>query len=409
MIWEEIFHSISQNKLRTALTGFSIAWGIFMLVVLVGAGKGLENGIMHEFRDDATNILRVWAGKTSKPFKGMPVDREIEMTNEDYQMFQGQLNPLESISGRFYMWGHDIVSYGNRSTPHVIYGVHPDHEILEKTIIVEGRYINEIDIEKARKVVIMGLPTKETFFPKEEAIGKWVKIDHVPFKVIGIFKDEGPEEESRKLFVPITSSQKIFGGRNQNRIHQMIIGVDTKYIKESEEIEDQVVKLLAKQHQFDPTDKKALQVFNFMEVVQRNMDVIVGIQMFVLIIGMSTIAAGVVGVSNVMMIAVKERVKEIGVRKALGATPFSVIKLVLMEALFITGVAGYLGLLAGVGLLELIKKNLPEDVNFFRNPEVDIWIAVGAVLLLVMAGCLAGLFPAMRAARIKPVEALRDE
>jgi putative ABC transport system permease protein len=247
---------------------------------------------------------------------------------------------------------------------------------------------------------------KDLFKNGEDPIGEYIKIGNIPFKVVGVFEDKGGEGEMRMIYLPITTAQKVFNG--SNRIHQLIFTIGDATVEESKEIEEQIRTEFAQIHHFDPNDRRAIDINNSLENYMRVQNLFLGIRVFIWIVGIGTIIAGIVGVSNIMMIVVKERTKEIGVRKAMGATPRSIIGLILLESIVITSLAGYIGLVLGVGLLELLSANIPAS-DFFANPEADINLALTAVVLLVLAGTLAGFIPARRAASIQPIEALRDE
>ena len=405
--WQEILASIRQNKLRTFLTGFAVAWGILMLVVLLGSGNGLANGIEYQFRDDATNSIWVRSGTTSVAHKGLRAGRDVRFTNADYDKTKLEIEGVEHITARFYPRGELAVSHGRETGSFDIRCVHPDHLHLEKTLVDEGRFLNEIDIAEYRKVAAIGVEVQRSLFGERgRALGEYVKINGIPFKVVGTFRDAGGVGEESKIYLPISTAQRIFNGAN--RISMFMLTTGSLPLAETERMTDEITQTLASRHRFDPEDKRAVFVRNINEVVQRFVNLMAGIRLFVWIIGIGTILAGVVGVSNIMMIAVKERTQEIGVRKALGATPGSILGLVLQESVLITAVAGYLGLVAGVALLELGARALP-DSEFFVNPNVDLPVALSATLVLILAGTLAGLVPALRAARVQPVEALKDE
>jgi putative ABC transport system permease protein len=274
----------------------------------------------------------------------------------------------------------------------------------EKITVIKGRFVNDKDVEEGRKVCSVGRALVDELFGKEDPIGKYLKINTIPFKIVGVYTDEGGEQDMRRAYIPITTAQRTFTGNNN--VQQLVFTMED--MEQSKEAEKSIRKLMAERHHFDPKDDKALFIWNNLVEYQRIMGVIIGIRIFVWIIGIGTLIAGIVGVSNIMMIAVKERTKEIGVRKALGATPWSIISLVVQESVFVTAAAGYIGLILGVLVLESAKKLIP-DSDFFKNPHVDLSVALYANILLVVAGLIAGLFPARKAAAVKPIEALRDE
>jgi putative ABC transport system permease protein len=403
--WQEIFATIRKNKLRTFLTGFSVAWGIFMLIVLLGSGNGLQNGIEYQFKSDATNTIWLYPGSTTMAFKGMKPGRQINFTNEDYTFVKENIPGIEEISARYYFWENRIISYKKQFGSFDLICVHPDMQVIEKISISQGRMLNQVDLERNRKVVIIGLPVKEALFKNgENPLGEYVKVNGVPFKVVGVFTDRSDRDQQR-LYLPISTAQMIFNGGN--KIHNLTITTNIS-VKESEALELTLRTKLAKLHRFNSEDKSALYIGNTIKEFRQFQNMFMGIKLFVTVIGLFTIIAGVVGVSNIMIIVVNERTKEIGIRKAIGATPWSIIFLIIFESVIITAFAGYFGLVSGIGLLELVNKFMPAS-DFFRNPEVDFTIAVSATLVLILSGMLAGLFPAIKAARIRPVIALRDE
>ncbi len=406
--WQEIFSTIQKNKLRTFLTGFSVAWGIFMLIILLGSGYGLENGVREQFKGGAVNGIWITSGTTSKPYKGLQPGREIKFTNADYDLVKNSVEGIDLISGRSWIWQNNTFSYKNNYGNFTISPCHPDYGQIKELEILEGRFINDIDLDKTRKVIVIGELLKEALFksPDTIALGEYVKVGGVPFQVVGVFHDEGPEDEQRRAYVPLYTAQKVFSG--DNRINQVSLTSGDLGLEKSNEMLETIKRQLASFHRYDPEDTRAVNIWNKAEEFERTMKLFAAIRLFIWIIGIGPIIAGVVGVSNIMLIVVKERTKEIGVRKAIGATPGSVVSLVLQESILITGFAGYLGLVAGVFLLEMVSKYMPPN-EMFANPEADFRIAVGATLLLVISGALAGLVPSLRAARIKPIVALRDE
>jgi putative ABC transport system permease protein len=403
--WQEIFSTMQKNKLRTFLTGFSVAWGIFILIILLGFGKGLQNGIEQQFKSDAVNTIWIFSGTTTKPYKGLQSGREVKFTNADYETVKQTIPNVEQITARYYMWQNRIVSYKKEYGSFDMFCVHPDMSVIENVTMTEGRFLNQIDMDRLRKVAVIGKPVKEALFKNgKDPLGEYIRINNVPFKVIGVFTDANERDEKR-IYLPIKTAQMIFNGGN--RIHNLTLTTNAS-VAQSELMEKAIRARLAETHRFDREDDGAIYIGNTVKEYKKFLNLFLGIQIFVSIIGAFTIVAGIVGVSNIMIIVVNERTKEIGVRKAVGATPSSIVGLVLFESILITGASGYFGLVAGVGLLELLSKILPKN-DFFVNPEVNISVALVSTLVLVVAGALAGLVPAIKAARIKPVIALRDE
>ena len=405
--WEEIFSTMGKNKLRTFLTAFSVAWGIFMLIILLGAGKGLENGIRNEFKGNAIYSISIWPGQTSKAYKGYKPGRRIEFRNDDYTFIQNNVDEMEHSSAHMRVWMNPMVQYKNESKSVRIETVHPDYRYIEDIDIIEGRFINDMDIAQQRKVVIISDDTRKAIFKKEEDyLGKFINVRGAPFKLVGIFKDQSTRDNDN-IYLPINTAQKVYNrGSIVNSISFTTGEMDAK---SSLALEQKIREDFARKHKFNPDDKRALWVNNNIEDYERFMTMFKMIAIFVWFIGACTLIAGIVGVSNIMIVVVKERTKEIGVRKALGATPGSIIGLILMEAILITGIAGYLGMVSGIGLLELLSPLFENSDNFFRNPEVSLNVAIAATILLILAGAIAGYIPARKAARIKPIVALRDE
>lgn len=404
--WQEIFNTISKNKLRTLLTAFSVFWGIFMLIILLGSGKGLENGFEAEFKEDAINSIWIYRGQTTIPYKGMKPGRRINFTDADYEIINTQVLGVENVSSRLWAGTRPIV-YGNKNAAYQVICCHPGQFYAENATMIDGRFINDIDVKESRKVVALGEPIRKEFFPNGDHIGKLIKVDGISFTVVGSFKDGGGDRDNRRVYVPMTTGQKIFEPGIQS-VHAMSMTIGEANLEKSIAITNDIRKKLAALHVFSPEDKRAVWINNTTEQYIQVLNVLNAISLFVWIIGIGTIVAGVVGVGNIMMIVVKERTREIGIRKALGATPVSVVSMIIMEAIFITSIAGYLGLVAGVFTLEAVS-NAIEDPGIFRNPEVELGTALAATAVLVIAGTLAGLFPALKAASIKPIEALRDE
>ncbi|MFO7371158.1 MAG: ABC transporter permease [Bacteroidales bacterium] len=403
--WQEILSTINKNRMRTFLTGFSVAWGIFMLIILLGSGKGLQNGIEAQFRQDAVNTIWFGPGTTSKTYEGLKSGRQIRFTDEDYEYVRDRMKGVDKISARYYMWQNRVISYNKEFGVYDLTCVHPDYQEIENAKMESGRFVNNIDIQKRRKVAVIGRPVQKTLFKNgKNPIGEYIKINNVPFQVVGVFSDKSERDEMR-VYLPITTAQMISGGAN--RIQNLTI-TSTLSAKESEEFEKELRADFAKRHRFDKEDLNAMWTYNTLKEFKMFTNLFLSIQIFISIIGAFTIIAGIVGVSNIMIIVVNERTKEIGIRKAIGATPFSIVTMILLESVFITGLAGYLGLLLGIGTLELVSSVIPAN-DFFVNPEVDFSIALISTIVLVIAGTLAGLMPSLRASRIRPVVALRDE
>ncbi len=402
--WQEIFNSIRRHKLRTILTALGVFWGIFMLVLFLGAGEGLQNGVEYEFRDDATNSIWIRRGTTSQPYRGLPKGRRIQFFNDDYEYLKDNFPEIDHLTGRFYLSGDRTVTYGDKNLSFPVRAIHPDHQYLENNFVVAGRYINDRDLREVRKVVVLGKVAKENLFGKEEAVGREVAIGGAVYRVVGVYEDSGGENEMRPIYIPMTTGQKVYSGKDE--LHQLMFTAGDLSVEEMKRLEEQVRAAFASRHQFALEDRRALWISNIAEDYAQFQNLFAAIRIFVWFVGVGSIIAGVIGVSNIMLIVVKDRTREIGIRKALGATPGSIVSMILQEAIFITAVAGYAGLAAGVGVISLMSSM---EVEYFRNPEVNLGVGVTATLILVLAGALAGLMPALQAARINPVVAMRSE
>ena len=403
--WQEIFSTIRKNKLRTLLTGFSVAWGIFMLIILLGSGYGLENGVKKQFTGDAVNYLSINTGITSMPYIGMKAGRRLRLTNEEKDQL-GTLPEVDKSSGRSSVWRNNTLSYKNEYGTFDIFAVSPDYKHVESLTMLKGRYLNEIDEEGYRKVVVLGRLVEEALFKGQDPLGQYIKVSGVPFKVIGSFDDPGGDRDLSRVYIPLTTAQRVFNMGNY--VGSVLLNLGDADVEQSLEVIETIKQDLSEKMKFNPTDPRAVFVYNSIENYRKFMNLFANIRLFIWIIGIGTIIAGIVGVSNIMMIVVKERTKEIGIRKSMGATPWSIISLILQESILITSFAGYVGLVLGVGMIELISNVLPAT-DYFANPEVNIHVALYATFLLVFCGALAGFVPARKAASVKPVVALRDE
>lgn len=403
--WQEIFATISKNKLRTGLTAFSVAWGIFILIVLLAAGEGLQNGAQAQFGNDAANSLWIEGGETSMSYEGYKPGRRIQLTNGDYYFIKNKIEGVDHASAVFNDGGGKILSYKNEHAGFLVRPCAPEHAILERAKILKGRFINELDFNELRKVCVIGLPVQKTLFKNEDPIGKFIDVAGTKYKVVGIFEDNGRGDNDR-IYIPLLTAQRINNGKDHIRLVWATTGEAP--LEETERMANEIRHTLARKYRFNPEDQNAIGIFNNNVEHKRVMGLLSGIKFFVFVIGILTLLAGIVGVSNIMMIIVKERTKEIGIRKSLGATPYSIISLIIQESVFITFIAGYIGLMAGIGVVEIIKSAGLEG-DFFKDPEVDLNIAFLSVVIIIVAGALAGFFPALKAARVQPITALREE
>ena len=405
--WREIFSSLSRHKLRTFLTAFSVWWGIFMLVILLGAGKGLENSAEEDFKDDALSIIRMWPGTTSQEYKGLPAGRRLRFTNDEFKSMS-EVEGINETASRYFLWGQYFIKYKNKSLSFDVQCVNTSYIKFENPELLKGRLLNKMDLEEKRKVCVIGIKVREGFFPKgENPIGEYLNIKGTDYQIVGVITDTGWEGKKRRIYLPITTTQLVEG---TERIHQLTAEMGDVTLAESEVIEDRIRLSLATQMKFNPADKQAIYLRNQIENYNRFRTTMNMISLFIWFVGIGSIIAGVIGVSNIMLIIVKERTKEIGVRKALGATPYSIVTMIVQEAIFLTSVAGYLGMLCGMGLIIAIQTVMKQnniEAEFFRNPEVDIKMVLIALGILVVSGGLAGLIPALQAVKINPVVAMK--
>ena len=408
--WQEILGTIVRSKLRSSLTALAMAWGVFMLVFLLGLGTGMQQGAESGFADDATNSVWLFTGSTSVPYAGLPLGRRVVLRNTDVDTIKA-VPGVEHLTGRYFAGGSRFnssmrLAAGVKAAAYDVRAVHPDHLYLERTVMVAGRFVNDRDVSERRKVVVIGEPVARFFFPERDPIGESLSLNRVSFQVVGVFTDDGEAGEAEKVYIPISAGQAAFNGAD--RVNMMMYTVGDLTVPQSKTLTTDVIARLATTHRFDADDPQAIRVRNNLENFESFQQIFRMMAVFVWIMAGATIVAGVIGVSNIMMIVVKERTKEIGIRKALGATPWSIVSSIVQESVFLTATAGYLCLVAGVGALALIEWLVPPN-EMFANPRVDLGVALTATAVLVAAGAFAGFFPARAAARVSPIVALRDE
>lgn len=408
--WQEIFETLSKNRLRTLLTGLSVASGIFILVILLGFGKGIENGVRSEFERDAVNYISVSTRVTTKEYKGLNPGRYIQLKNDDFNAISETYEDYTSQKSPSYHLWSALVSYKGESGNYRVQGVSPDYQAIENATIVNGRFINESDVNESRKVGVIGQRLKLDLFKDEDPIGKQVSIYGINITVIGVFTDPGGERDEARVYMPINTAQIAFNGKDNLRSMWWTVKMSDNFddaVELSHLLSQNIENDVKQRHTIAPDDNGAVRIENTLQEAKKIYSLIDKIQMVFWFVGIGTIIAGIVGVGNIMLIIVKERTKEIGIRKAIGAKPFSIIGMILQEAIFVTMFSGLFGLIAGLGLLEAVGPQIQSD--FIKYPQVNFQIAMTTVFLLVFAGSLAGFFPAYRAAKIKPIIALRDE
>ncbi len=409
--WQEIFLTIRKHKLRTFLTALGVFWGIFMLVLLRGAGKGLENGVLGLFGNIAKNSMFVGTRKTSKPYKGFQPGRYLQMTMDDMDAITNAFpDKIQYMAPRMWMPSGEM-SRGNKKGAYGMGGEGPEYFKIDPMVLTEGRFINHFDMREKRKVVVIGKRVREVLFDKDEkAVGGYVTFQGVDYRVIGVFRsdrrgEEGVEDEEN-TYLPLTTVQKMRNRPNHVSMFSCSMYPDVS----AAELEPKILSLLKERHKVAPNDDQAFWSNNMEEEFGEVMGLFNGIAFIVWFVGIGSLMAGVIGVGNIMLILVKERTKEIGIRKALGATPSSIISMILLESVFITTIAGYLGLIVSTGLIILMDQAIGDGGDgFYANPEVDLNVGVTALIILVISGALTGLIPALQAANINPVEALKDE
>jgi putative ABC transport system permease protein len=403
--WQEIFQSLSKNKLRTFLGAFTVALGIFIFTVLFGMGNGLKNTFKAFFTDDATNMIFIGAGRTTKAYKGFKEGRRIQFKNDDIELLKTELGDrLEYITARIYKGV--TARYERESGSYTVRAVHPSHQYLENTIIDEGKFINQRDIEEKNRIVVIGRLVKEDLFKNKPALGKFLEMNGITYKIVGIFSDEGGDNEERMIYAPVSTIQLIY--KNTDEVDQINVSFN-KAIGSSgaKKMVRDITRIMKEKHMIAKDDRGGIRVRSVFENYEQNMQFANMLQIFVLIIGIGTLFAGAISIGNIMVFVVKERTKELGIRKALGATPGSIVGLILQESVLITAIAGYVGLLIAVFALSRMGNSL-EDY-FITNPQVNMSTIVTATIILVLVGAIAGFIPARRAAKIKPVVAMRED
>lgn len=408
--WQEIFETMLKNKLQTFLTMVSVFFGIFILVILVGFSSGIEKGVKSQFEEDATNRIAIRTRRTTKEYKGLNPGRLIQLRNNDFEEFNEKYTDnIEYKTSIYSVWRGQLVyngEYGN----YRVEGAYPDQQFIENQRMVSGRFINNNDVNQLEKVAVIGNQIKQDLFKKINPVGEYVQISGINFKVVGVYSDPGGKREESRVFIPLTTAQQIFNAGDKVRSLAYTIKMSDNFdeaVALSMALTESFENDIRTKHTISPDDRSAVRVENTLEEAKRIYTLIATISYVFWFVGIGTIIAGVVGVSNIMLIVVKERTKEIGIRKALGALPSSIIGMILQEAIFITAFAGFLGLFAGVGLLELISPMVDND--FIKSPQVDFKTAIITVIILIIAGVFAGFIPARRAAYIRPIEALRVE
>ena len=406
--WQEIFGTIRRNKLRTSLTVLGIFWGIFMIIILLGGGNSFRDGVTANFGRWATNSGFFWGQKTTISHNGFQPGRYVNFNNSDTEFILSRVKEIKNLAPRNNL-GSVQVSHKNKSGQFQVMGDYPDYNEIEIQQVSPGRFINRKDIKESRKVAVIGMNVRDVLFGDEDPIGKFITISKVNFMVVGVLKPVRPNpnsQERNRIHVPFTTFQKAFhrGDRVGWYGYSVIDGADVA------EVQEKIIALLKEKNNIHPLDADAIGKENLQEEFQEIHGLFDGLEYFTWFVGISTLFAGIIGVSNIMLIIVKERTKEIGIRKSLGATPYSIVSLIVQEAVFLTLLGGYLALIIGLLLLEGIGMLIPQGGDMpFAAPSVNPAVALGALGILVLGGVLAGILPARKAASINPIEAIRTE
>ncbi len=414
--WTEVYMALKSNKLRTFLTAFGVFWGIFMLIIMLGSGKGLENGVYYGMGDFATNSVFIWTQPTTKPYKGYKQGRRYHFTNQDTKAILDNIPEVKLLAPRIQARGGDgdnNVIRGLKTGAFSILGDVPDVNLIDPVTITDGRFLNQVDINDTRKVAVIGDRVIEVLFEKDEnPIGEYIKLNGVFFQVVGTFKsmhNQGwGEWQNQCVFIPFTTLQKTYN--YGNRVGHYSITSKSDYT--ASYVEEKVKALLKRRHSVHPDDDRAIGSENIEKEFIKINNLFMGIAGLIWIVGIGTLIAGIIGVSNIMLFIVKKRTKEIGIQRALGASPSVIISSILTESVVLTAIAGWFGLVFGVIILELLNKALENgggDNSMFTNPEVDFNVAMIALGILIFAGIFAGVIPAKRAMEVRPIEAIRDE
>lgn len=416
--WQEIFHTLRQNKLRTILTAFGVFWGIFMLVIMLGAGSGLQNAVYSNMKDFAKNSMFIWSQPTTKPYKGFSRNRSYNFDYSDIEALRQNVPELDIIAATVNGGGFRAtsnISYGIQRGAYQVRGIMPEENRIDPVNIKEGRFLNELDLMNNRKVVLIGKRVYEELFKSdEEAVDKFIRINGSYFQVIGVFSSKHSggwgEHQNTQVFIPFTTAQRMYN--YPNKVDHFSLSAHAQY--NSLEVEKKVKALLAKRHDIHPEDEGAMGSNNVGEEFKKMNGLFLGIRVLVWIVGIGTLVAGVIGVSNIMLIIIKERTQEIGIKRAIGATPRKIISNIISESIFLTALAGTIGMSLGILIIDRIDKMIDKNGGggedpAFLNPEIDVNIAITALIVLIISGLFAGVIPSKRAVSIKPIDAIRSE
>jgi putative ABC transport system permease protein len=404
-LWNEIFQSIRKNKLRSMLSGFTIAFAILIFTLLFGMANGLKNTFESFFLDDATNLIYIRSGKTSLPYKGNQTDKKINFSNKDYEHVKSHYQEkIEFITARIFK--KFTAAYKGNKDSYTIRAVHPDHQYLENTNVTFGRFLNVADLQHKLKFVVIGRLVAKDLFENKNPIGKYLSLQGVSFKVVGVFEDSGGDNEERVIYMPVSTAQSTFS--DNDYVNEINLTYKPKMnFEQAIAFSVLLEKELKERFSVAPKDQRAIRIRNTADSMKKTNQMLFVLGVLILFIGFGTLIAGVVGISNILVYIVKERTKELGIRKVLGAEPKSIVGMILLESILITILAGYMGMFLGMSALQLIGDRLTD--YFITDPSVDYGIVIGATLVLILSGAVAGYVPAQKAAKIKPIVALRNE
>ncbi|WP_298366584.1 ABC transporter permease [uncultured Lutibacter sp.] len=403
--WQEIFQTLSKNKLRTALSGFTISFAILLFTLLFGVGNGLKHTFEKQFAGDAQNSVYVYSGRTTKPFKGLQSGRRIQFRNDDMKFINGKYEDKIQFFSPNIQRNMQVIYKGEQNR-YTVRGVYPDYQPLESAVIEEGRFLTYLDLERRSKVVAIGKLVEKDLFGNRNGLGKNLNIEGISYKIVGVFSDPGGDNEERFIYTPFTTIQGMYKPNDELDYIGFTFNPNLT-VDQALSFTNNLTKQLKEKHSVDPRDQGAIRVRNYAEGTKNVEQFMSVLNIIILFIGIGTLVAGIIGISNIMVYIVKERTKELGIRKALGATPKSIVGMIMLESIFVTAIAGYSGLLLGVFTLKWIGDSL--EKYFILNPSVETYVVVGATIVLVIAGTIAGYIPAKRAAGIKPIVALNDE
>ena len=393
-----------RHRLRAAATAFGVFWGTFMLTLLLGAGAGLRKGMYSIFEGNAANAVWIYSGRTTFSYQGLPAGRAIILDAQDVSAVDQGVPELSSVSPMQILPQGQPVRYGSKSVALPAWGVFHTHAVVERLKLVRGRLLNALDVERARRVAIIGTQARSVLFGNESPLGKQLVIGAAELTLVGEFDDAGGDDQRRRIAMPFTTLQKSFESATRVNVIVSLLrdGASTERVRE------RLLHLFAQRHRFDPADRSALEVWFLSEDFRRLKKLLRGIDLAIFVVGLGTLISGMVGVSNILFVSVRERANEFGIRRALGATARSIMGMVVAEALLLASFAGGLGLGAAFGLVALAN-HLDLRSDFFKQPSVDVEAAFGAFGVLIVTALVAGFFPAREASRVAPIEALRRE